>query len=129
MKFLPISVSAFFCVLFLSSFTPITNPITLSTDTSFTSCNLPAPSTFQASRISGNAIALNWSPVSGASAYKLSVYEVTNDGYRFISQSEESGLGKVQGGLQGGKTYHFTLAAMCGANAASDFIITSDDHP
>ena len=84
-------------------------------------CNLAAPASFSAQSTGINSVLLNWSTVSGAVAYRLTIYEgSTNNPY---STSTEYGTSKALSGLTIGETYRCVLASVCPDGSTSDFII------
>lgn len=86
------------------------------------SCNLTAPSTFTAVWRNSTTASLNWSSVSGATAYHLEVYDTNG----LVSSTTEYGTSKNVGGLNNAESYTCRLSSICGDNTTSEFIITAD---
>ena len=87
-------------------------------------CTLPAPNSFDGERTSATTAFLEWSPVSGAAAYRLWVYDKNT--LELVGETTEYGSSKNLTGLEPNVSYRCVLASMCSGGAASDFIIIVD---
>ena len=87
-------------------------------------CALSAPSTFTGTRTSSTTASLQWSAVSSAIAYKLTVYEL--DPSTLFSNTVEYGTSTTLSSLQSWKSYRFYLSSICSAYTVSEFIIIID---
>jgi hypothetical protein len=88
------------------------------------SCQLPAPAEFTATSTGSTSIALNWSAVSGAEAYRLTVYDLSS--MAIVISRVEHGTGASIYGLPSGVAYRCVLSSVCTSGTTSSFIITSD---
>lgn len=131
MKNFSCHIFALFCLVVFTNFSlPVENhQMPLPTNAEFLTCSLPAPGTFYANRVSTNSVDLSWSPVSGAIAYKITVYELDGGTPVYLTESEAGGTSRTQSGVPSGVGYRFTVAAICSGNSTSDFIITNDINP
>jgi hypothetical protein len=64
--------------------------------------------------------------VSGASAYRLYVWEVTGSTTTLISNTIEAGTAKTLSNLTSGKSYRCGLSSICSDGVTSDIIIIID---
>ena len=87
-------------------------------------CNLPAPTTFTYTKPSSSVALLDWSAVSGASAYHLKVYELAT--LSTASETNESGTSKLVANLQPNVAYRCELTAVCPNRETSTNIIIID---
>lgn len=86
-------------------------------------CLLPAPADLTAHR-TGGTIDLMWSPVTGATAYSVTVYELGT--LELVSREVAQGTGISIGGLDSGKAYRVVVAAMCSSSSISEFVVVED---
>ena len=87
-------------------------------------CDLPAPSSFNAERTGSSTASLDWSSVSAAISYHLLVYDLSNQ--TLISSTVEYGTSKSLTGLNSGVIYRCVIASMCSGASTSSFIIAED---
>lgn len=88
------------------------------------SCSLPAPTTFDGVRTSGTTASISWAAVTGASAYRLKVYNLNTS--ELVYDDTEYGTAKNLSGLDPGSTYRCMLASVCAGGAISEFVIVVD---
>lgn len=74
-------------------------------------CDLPAPANYEGVRLSPSAALLTWSAVNGAAAYRLIIYDNSNQ--TLISDTVEFGTAKGLTGLSSGIEYKCLLIPMC----------------
>ena len=87
-------------------------------------CQLPAPASFDADQIDSGTVLLTWATVSGAASYRLIVYN--QDSHELVSNTVQYGAQTQLGGLQEGVNYRCILASMCSLGSTSEFIIYED---
>lgn len=88
------------------------------------SCNLPAPAYLNTERTSSSTATLDWETVTGATSYRLIVYNLAT--LELHSNTVEYGTNKSLNGLESGNEYRCTVAAICSGGTASDFVIAED---
>ncbi|MEQ1744362.1 MAG: hypothetical protein ABMA02_02970 [Saprospiraceae bacterium] len=121
--------SAFALALFvaLTAAKPIATPLPAFTHAQarYLSCQLPAPSWFDAERTGGGTTAsLSWASVQGAESYSLKVYDLST--LALVSTSVVQGTSTSVTGLDVNKSYRCVLASMCSAGSVSEFVIVID---
>lgn len=87
-------------------------------------CALAAPANFSYSKPASTAALLEWSAVSGASAYHLKVYDAAS--FSVAYEGNETSTSKLVSSLQTAVRYRCELASVCPNKEASANIIIID---